>query len=105
LLARLRTIPFYRSLDLSDSCFELSSGGTEFTPGVGSDSYTSFSFLVEFDGFRWDTMLTELEDWVYAFVRSLCDQDEDLHIHDETSELDWDEEKSEDDWDSLETGY
>lgn len=93
----------YQSITLSDSVFELASGGSEYTPNVGSDSYTSFQFLVEVGGFRENIEVAEVYNWVCGFIESLCDQDTELRINDleEGSVIDWDEKTPEDDWDYL----
>ena len=98
---------FYQSIDLSDTSFELSSGGSEYTPGVGSDTYTSFSFNVEVGGFRDETEVTEVEDWIAGFIESLCDENQDFDVddQDEGSVLEWDEKTPEDDWDQLDSEY
>jgi len=98
---------FYQSVELSESSFELSSGGAEYTPGVGSDSHTSFSFLVEVGGFRDNCMFTEIEDWISGFIKSLCDEDQALKVDDEDEglALDWHEEAVEDDWDQLDSEH
>jgi hypothetical protein len=96
---------FYQSLHLSESEFEISSGGAEYTPGVGSDSYTAFSFLVEVGGSREEKDVVELENWISGFIASLCDDEQEFEIddHEEDSALDWNE-VIEDYWDRLESG-
>lgn len=96
---------FYRSLELFESSFDLSSGGVMYTPGVGSDSYTSFSFQVETGGFRSDATIVELEDWVNEFVPSLFDQELDLTVMDGGCYPDWNDTGSDDDWDRLRTQF
>lgn len=93
-----------QSVSLSDSSFDIESGGSEYTPDVGSDSYTSFSFNVEVGGFRDDTAAEEVYNWVSDFIESLCDESQDIEVEDQTDEsmLDWDEKTPEDDWDRLE---
>jgi len=97
---------FYQSVHLSESSFELSSGGAQYTPDVGSDSYTSFNFLVEAGGFRDSTTVTEVEDWILGFIESLCDEEQAFEVddQDEESALDWHEEGGEDYWDQLDGG-
>ena len=97
----------YKSIGLSESSFELLSGGAEYTPDVGSDSYTNYSFHVEVGGFRDDTEVTEVEDWISGFIESLCDEDQDFEVDDQDERLvlDWDEKTPEDDWDQLDSAY
>lgn len=49
--------------------------------------------------------MTDVEDWVYGFVQSMCDEDEAFSIDDQSSALDWDEKMPEDDWDQLDSEY
>ena len=97
---------FYRSLRLSDDSFEAMSGGADYTPDVGSDSYTGFSFLVEPGGYRDETSITELEDWITSFIASLCDEEEAFEVEDacEDSAVDWEEVQVDKYWDQLESG-
>lgn len=67
----------------------------------------TFSFNVEVGGFRDNTEVTEVEDWIAGFIESLCDEDQDFRVddQDEGSVLDWDEKTPEDDWDQLYSEY
>jgi hypothetical protein len=96
---------FYESLRLSDDSFEAMSGGMEYTPDSGADSYTGFSFLVELGGYRDETSITDLEDWMTSFVASLCDEEEAFEVEDarEDSSVDWEEVQIEDYWKQLES--
>ena len=71
----------------------------EYTPDAGGDSYTRLSFCVEVGGFRDNTAVTEVEEWVSGFIESLSDEDQEFEVedHEEGSVLDWDEEIPEDD--------
>ena len=95
-----------QSVQLTESTFELSSGGAEYGP-AGSDSYTGFSFLVEVGGFRDDRMISEIEDWMAAFIQSLCDEEQEFEVddQDEESALDWHAEVAEDYWEKLDSEY
>ena len=97
---------FYQSVQLAESSFELSSGGAEYGP-AGSDTYTSFSFLVELGGFRDDRMGVEIEDWLAGFIQSLCDEEQEFEVddQDEGSALDWHEGVAEDYWGKLDSEY
>lgn len=97
----------YQSIGLSESSFEFWNGGTEYTPNVGGDNYTRFSFCVEAGGYRDDAEVTEVEDWMCGFIESLCDEDQDFRVadQDEGSVLAWDEKTPENDWDHLDSGY
>lgn len=102
-----RTDSFYQSIELCESIFRLWSGGSEYTPGVGGDTYTSFLFQVTVDGFRDDTEVAEVYDWMCGFTESLCNEDQDFRLHDEANEsvLAWDEKTPENDWDHLDSGF
>lgn len=78
---------FHQSIDLYESSFEFSSGGSEYTPGVGSDSYTSFSFNVEVGGFRDETEVMEVDEWMSGFIQSLCDEGQAFEIDDQEEGL------------------
>lgn len=96
----------YQSVQLTESSFELMSGGAEYGP-AGSDTYTGFSFLVELGGFRDDRMVEEIEDWMAGFIQSLCDEEQELEVddQDEGSALDWHEGTVEDYWEKLDSEY
>lgn len=97
----------YQSIGLSESSFELLNGGAEYTPDVGSDSYTNFSFHVEVGGYRDDAEVTEVEEWMFGFINSLSEEDQEFEVDDqeEGSVLDWEEKIPEDDWDQLDSEY
>jgi hypothetical protein len=97
---------FCRLLHLSESSFEMSSGGADYTPDVGSDSYTSFSFQVEVGGYRDEISISELEDWIVGFIASLCDEEEAFEVEDldEDSAVDWQEVQVDGYWEQLESG-
>lgn len=94
----------YESVELTESSFELLSGGAEYGP-EGMDGYTRFSFLVEVGGFRDGRMVAEIEDWMAGFIGSLCDEDQMFEVddHDEGSALDWHEEVIDDYWGKLDS--
>lgn len=94
----------YQSVELTESTFELLSGGAEYGP-AGSDGYTGFSFLVEGVGFRDDRMVAEIEDWIAGFVGSLCDEVQRFEVdnQDEGSGLDWDKKVVEEYWEKLDS--
>jgi len=94
----------YQSVQLTESSFELLSGGAEYGP-AGSDSYTGFSFLVEVGGFRDDRMFVEVEDWLSGFVGSICDDEQEFEVDDQGEALDWHEEVVEDYWEKLDSEY
>ena len=96
----------YQSVQLTESSFELLSGGAEYGP-AGSDSYTGFSFLVEVGGFRDDRMIVEIEDWMAGFIESLCDEEQEFEVddQDEGFALDWHDEVVEDYWEKLDSEY
>jgi hypothetical protein len=85
--------------------FEISSGGAEYSPGVGSDSYTSFNFLVEASGYRDNAWYTDIEDWTSGFIESLCDDKQDFTVDDEESTLEWHETDVEKYWNQLDSKY
>lgn len=95
-----------QSVRLTESSFEILSGGAEYGP-AGSDGYTGFSFLVEVGGFRDDRMFVEIEDWIFSFIESLCDDEQEFEVddQDEGSALDWQEEVVEDYWEKLDSEY
>lgn len=72
----------YQSVQLTESTFELLSGGTEYGP-AGSDGYTGFSLLVEVGGFRDDRMFVEIEDWISGFIGSVCDEEQGFEVEDQ----------------------
>jgi hypothetical protein len=95
-----------QSVQLTQSSFELLSGGAEHGP-AGSDSYTGFSFLVEVGGFRDDRMVAETEDWMAGFIESFCDEEQEFEVDDqaEGSALDWHEGVLKDYWEKLDSEY
>ena len=96
----------YQSISLSESSFEFWNGGTEFGP-QGGDNYKGFSFHLEVGGFRDDAEVTEVEEWMFGFINSLSEEDQEFEVDDqeEGSVLDWDEKTPEDDWDQLDSEY
>jgi hypothetical protein len=97
----------YQSLLLSESMFEASSGGSDYSPNVGSDSYTTFNFLVEVGGYRENVSYTDIEDWVAFFIQSLSEEAQDFEVHDEEESMsvEWQEINTDKYWEQLETEY
>jgi hypothetical protein len=96
---------FYRSLQLSEDFFEVMSGEADYTPEVGSDSYTGFSFRAEIGGYRDEVSNTDLGDWLSSFIASLCDEEEAFEVEDagEDSAVDWQEVQVDGYWEQLES--
>lgn len=57
----------YVSVELDDQAFRLSTGGSVYSPDVGSDSYSSTTVEIELGGFREGTT-QDFEDWLDQFV-------------------------------------
>jgi hypothetical protein len=51
--------------------------------------------------------VAEVEAWVFGFIESLSDEDQEFEVDDqeECSVLDWHEKIPEDDWDQLDSEY
>lgn len=57
----------YVSAEISENSFRLSTGGSEYTPDVGSDCYSRTLVQMETGGFREGSM-HDFEEWLDAFV-------------------------------------
>lgn len=57
----------YVSVELDDQAFRLSTGGSVYSPDVGSDSYSSTTVEIELGGFR-EGSTQDFEDWLDQFV-------------------------------------
>jgi hypothetical protein len=51
--------------------------------------------------------VTEVEEWMFGFINSLSEEDQEFEVDDqeEGSVLDWEEKIPEDDWDQLDSEY
>ena len=58
----------YQDVYVGESFFYLSSGGSVYTPGVGSDHHSQRAFEVELDGYR---SRGDVEDWANSFRETL----------------------------------
>lgn len=67
LMTRLEENLSWVSVELDGQAFRLSTGGSAYSPEVGSDSYSSTLFQIELGGFR-DGTTQDFEDWLDAFV-------------------------------------
>jgi len=67
LMTRIDENLSYVSVELDDQSFRLSTGGSVYSPDVGSDSYSSTTVEIELGGFREGTT-QDFEDWLDQFV-------------------------------------
>lgn len=56
----------YVSVEITEQVFRLSRGGSEYAPGVGSDSYGNTDVEMETGGFR-EGSTADFEEWLHAF--------------------------------------
>lgn len=94
---RLREDLSYISVEITDSVFQLSIGGSIYSPGIGSDSYSETNLYMETGGFREGTV-QDFEHWLIAFFAS-----DGSYSFEETDDDDVDltEEVPGDGWDRL----
>jgi hypothetical protein len=86
----------YVSVEISDTAFRLSTGGSVYTEGVGSDSYSESKFQLESGGFR-EGHSQDFVDWLEEFrsargtlaVEDLSD-DSDLDLAEDVPSDGWD---------------
>ncbi len=71
----------YTSLLIGESWFELMKGGSIYTPGVGSDSFTSFMYSseVKYDGIGF---LEQLDVWEESFYANIDEEKASIKIED-----------------------
>ena len=90
----------YQDIYVGDSFFYLSSGGSIYTPGAGSDHHSQRAFEVELSGYRSGG---DIEDWANRFRETLSLWP-DIEISFEELDddnVEWDTEPAEDYWDKL----
>jgi hypothetical protein len=83
----------YVSVELTDQVFRLSRGGSEYTPGVGSDSYVNTDVQLETGGFR-EGSSADFEEWLYAFRNAsgsyaIYDNGDDVELSDQAPGDGW----------------
>lgn len=96
----------YRDIFISESVFWMNTGGSVYTPGVGSDSYSSTVFHVETGGYRAGTDFYEVSTWADSF-RELLNMTRKVEFEDldeDAGQIDWDDEGSETYWDEITEG-
>jgi hypothetical protein len=67
---RLKEDLSYISVEITDNVFQLFIGGSIYSPGIGSDSYSETNLYMETGGFRLGTT-QDFEDWLCAFCTSV----------------------------------
>lgn len=85
----------YVSVELDEQSFRLSTGGSEYSPGIGSDTYSNTSFQIEVGGFR-EGATEDFEEWLDAFIGA----DGTITVGGD-DEVDLTEEASDDGWSRL----
>ena len=82
----------YVSVELDSQSFRLSTGGSIYSPDVGSDSFSETMFQVEMGGFR-DGSTEAFNDWLVAFASAggyvEVQGDDDADLTEETPEDGW----------------
>jgi hypothetical protein len=86
----------YHSVDLDDTTFALSTGGSVYDPSVGSDSYSEEVLMVEATGYR-DVKDMAIVEWLMGFKERVVDADIRVDL-DEACEVDWTTEPDESAW-------
>ncbi len=91
----------YRGIFISEESFRLQSGGSIYTPGVGSDSYSADDIEMEIGGFRSNVDFFLVSGWLES-CRELLNMSAEVSFEDlGDDDVDWDVEDSEDYWDKL----
>jgi hypothetical protein len=86
----------YCSVDLDETTFELSTGGSVYTEGVGSDSFGETQLMVETTGYR-DAREFGIAEWLVGFKQRLHDAEISVDL-DDGCEIDWTAEPDESAW-------
>lgn len=87
----------YVSVELTEYAFRLSQDGSEYIPGVGSDSYSSDNFELEAGGFR-NGETEDFREWLEAFR---CARGTYSVVNDGDDNIDLSEEGRDDGWERL----
>ena len=91
----------YRGIFISEDSFRLQSGGSIYTPGVGSDSYSDDSLEIEISGYRSNVSFYLVSGWIDS-CRELLNMSAKVSFEDlGDDDVDWDIEDAEDYWDKL----
>lgn len=91
----------YRGIFISEESFRLQSGGSIYTPGVGSDSYSDDDIEMEIGGFRSNMNFFLVSAWLNS-CRELLNMSAEISFEDlGDDDVEWDVEDSEDYWDKL----
>lgn len=67
IMSRVNENLSYVSVEMDGGTFRLSTGGHEYSPAVGGDSYSETTYEIEKGGFR-DGTFHEFNDWLHSFV-------------------------------------
>jgi hypothetical protein len=86
----------YQSVNLTDSTFELMTGGSEYTPGAGHDSFSQTPLMIETGGFR-DVDESALVEWIVGFKERTLDAEIRVDL-DESCDIDWTAEPDDTAW-------
>jgi hypothetical protein len=92
-----------QSIDLDESSFTLSTGGSVYDPSVGTDSYGDDVLMVEVGGFR-DAKWMQFVDWLSGFKNRLEDAEIKTDL-DDSSNIDWSEGPDESAWERAAKQY
>lgn len=91
----------YRGIFINEESFRLQSGGSIYTPGVGSDSYSDDALEINIGGYRSNVDYSLVSGWIDS-CRELLNMSAKVSFEDLGDDVvDWDVEGSEDYWDKL----
>jgi hypothetical protein len=98
----------YQALYIGETVFELQTGGSVYSPGVGGDNYADNVFVVELGNRRNKVDLLTIDGWLEGFSSEARDEGTEIEFEwlGDESQIDWEnEEPTRQYWDNLESEH
>ena len=94
----------YQSISLDESSLSLSTGGSVYTPGAGSDTFGEDLLLAEVSGYRRNGSMS-FREWIVDFKSRIESDEVTLSLNSGECDVDWSQEPDEAAWERAAKQY